>query len=320
MRADRLLSIVLLLQTHDCLTAGELAARLEVSERTIFRDMDALSIAGVPVFSERGRSGGWSLLEGYRTTLTGLNAPEIQALLLNTPSQLLSDLGLEEAADVAMLKVLAALPQVTRRDAQYFRERIHFDAGQWFGSQEDIPCLVDLQQALWQDAQLEIEYQRGDGEIVSRIVDPLGLVAKGHVWYFIAAIDGDIRTYRVSRMSGVRQTGKAVIRPADFDLAAYWSQSTQEFLSQLPSYTTTLRVKQSLLPRIKSWRYARVDDIAPVAADGWLTIQVDFEVLEAACERVLSLGTDVIVLEPAELRASVLNIAQAIVQQYAAAK
>jgi predicted DNA-binding transcriptional regulator YafY len=316
MRADRLLSIVLLLQTHDCLTAGELAERLEVSERTIFRDMDALSIAGVPVFAERGRSGGWSLLEGYRTNLTGLNTPEIQALLLNTPSQLLSDLGLEEAADVAMLKVLAALPQVTRRDAQYFHERIHFDAGQWFGSQEDIPCLVDLQQALWRDAQLEIEYQRGDGEIVSRIVDPLGLVAKGHVWYFIAAIDGDIRTYRVSRMSAVRQTGKSVIRPADFDLAAYWSQSTQEFLSQLPSYTTTLRVKQSLLPRIKSWRYARVDDIAPVATDGWLTIQVDFEVIEAACERVLSLGKDVIVLEPAELRDSVLSTAQAIIQQY----
>src|SRR5215207_7932216 len=145
MRADRLLSIVLLLQTHDCLTAAELAERLEVSERTIFRDMDALSIAGVPVYAERGRSGGWSLLEGYRTNLTGLNAPEIQALLLNTPAQLLSDLGLEEAADVAMLKVLGALPQVTQLDAQYFRERIHFDTGQWFGSQEDTPCLADLQ-------------------------------------------------------------------------------------------------------------------------------------------------------------------------------
>ena len=316
MRADRLLSIVLLLQTYDCLTANELAQRLEVSERTIYRDMDALSMAGIPVFAERGRSGGWSLLEGYRTNLTGLSTPEIQALLLNTPSQLLSDLGLEQAADGAMLKILAALPQVMRRDADYFRQRIHFDSGQWFGSQEDTPCLADLQQALWQDAQVEMAYQRGDGEMVSRTVQPLGLVAKGAIWYLIAAIDSDIRTYRVSRIAAVRITGKTITRPLNFNLGAYWSQSTREFLSQLPSYATTLHVKQALLPKIKTWRYARLDDVSAVDSDGWVTIHADFEVLEEACQRVLSLGADVTVIAPDELREKVQQSAREILDKY----
>jgi predicted DNA-binding transcriptional regulator YafY len=316
MRADRLLSIVLLLQTHPCLTAHELAQRLEVSERTIYRDMEALTIAGIPVFAERGRSGGWSLVEGYRTNLTGLNAPEIQALLLNTPSQLLSDLGLEEAADVALLKILAALPQLTRRDAQYFQQRIHFDTGQWFGSQDDTPCLTDLQQALWQDAQAEIDYQRSDGALVRRTIDPLGLVAKGHIWYLIAAIESEIRTYRVSRISCVRMTANLVNRPADFDLAKYWSQSTQEFLAKLPNYPTTLRVKQALLPKIRSWRYSRVDDVSQVDSDGWVTIRADFEVLEEACQRVLSLGADVIIIEPDALREVVIQTARKILCNY----
>jgi len=316
MRADRLLSIVLLLQTHDCLTAPELAERLEVSERTIYRDMDALSGAGIPVFAERGRHGGWSLLEGYRANLTALNQPELQTLLLNTPSQLLADLGLEQAADHALLKLLAAMPQMIRHDAEFVRQRIHFDAGQWFGSQEETPYLPPLQDALWQDAQVALGYQRADGEIIERIVDPVGLVAKGHIWYLVAAVEGSIRTYRVSRVAGVTCTGQRVQRPADFDLAAYWQQSTQEFLSQLPSYTTTLRVKRALLPKIKTWHYARVDDIVAVNED-WVIIAVDFEVIREACERVLSLGAEAIVIKPPELRERVRQTAMTILTNYA---
>jgi predicted DNA-binding transcriptional regulator YafY len=278
--------------------------------------MDALSGAGVPVFAERGRGGGWSLLEGYRTPLTGLNEPEIQTLLLNTPSQLLADLGLEKAAHVALLKLLATLPNTVRHDAEFFRQRIHFDTGQWFGSQEDTPCLPLLQDALWHDAQIEMAYQRGDGDIVTRVLNPLGLVAKGHIWYLVAAVAESIRTYRVSRIQSVTLTGGIVQRSPDFDLAAYWQQSTQEFLSQLPHYTVTLRVDSALLPKIKAWRYAQVEDVSETESDGWVTIHADFETLDVACERVLSLGMRALVVEPDELRAQVVTQAGGSVALY----
>ncbi len=205
MRADRLLSILLLLQVHQRITARDLAQRLEVSERTIHRDMDILSGAGIPVTAERGAGGGWALLDDYRTDLTGLNAAEIQTLFLATPTRLLADLGLRQAADAALIKLLAALPSVARQGAEYARQRIHVDAAGWQQSRDDVPILPLLQEAIWQERRVALGYRRGDGTTVERVVDPLGLVAKGSLWYLIAAADGETRTYRVSRV------GSAVI-------------------------------------------------------------------------------------------------------------
>jgi len=318
MRADRLLSILLLLQVHRRMTASELAKRLEVSERTIYRDMEALSAAGVPVFAERGVGGGWSLLEGYRTNLTGLNEAEIQALFLDKPSHILSDLGLGKASEAALIKLLAALPSMSRRDAEYVRQRIHVDSAGWHqSSEEDVSFLPKLQEAIWQERKLHLSYQRGDGNTVERLVDPLGLVAKGRVWYLAAAVEGEARTYRVSRVQDARMTDQPCVRPKDFDLAAYWEQSCADFIASLPRYPATVRVVREILPRIRALRYARIEGVSPPDEDGWITLSVQFETEEEACEYVLGFGPQIEVLEPQELREKVIHLAESVVAFYA---
>lgn len=183
MRADRLLSILMLLQVHSRLTARNLAERLEVSERTILRDMDALSTAGVPVVAERGKGGGWGLLESYQTTLTGLNLAEIQALFLPKPTHLLANLGWSQAFEAALLKLLAALPAANRSQAEAVSQRIHVDPTGWHHWEEEMSTFPILQAAIWQERQLDLDYQRGNGTTVQRLVNPLGLVAKGRIWY-----------------------------------------------------------------------------------------------------------------------------------------
>lgn len=317
MRADRLLSILLLLQTNQRMTAGELAERLEVSERTIHRDMDALSAAGIPVLAERGRNGGWSLVDGYRTNLTGLKESEIQTLFLASPDRLLADLGLREASEAALIKLLAALPAFYRRDAEFIRQRIHVDAAGWHSSEEDISSLPTLQDAIWQERKLHLTYQRGDGTTVERLVDPLGLVAKGSVWYLVAAVEGDLRTYRVSRAQEARLGDEPCVRPEEFDLAAYWAQSTANFKAGLPKYPATLRVHPDALPWLRSWRYTRIEHVGPPDEDGWMKVEVQFEVIEEASAYALGCGPQVEVLEPAELRERVIQLARDTLALYA---
>ncbi len=203
MRADRLLSILLLLRTERRVTTGELAQRLSVSPRTIHRDMDALSGAGVPVVAERGAGGGWYLLAEYRTNLTGLSAAELQALFVGTPARLFADLGLSGAAAGAWIKLHAALPGSQRPDAEDVRERIHIDVAGWRQTEGALPALPTLQAALLGDHRVRIRYRRADDSERERTIDPLGLVAKGSIWYLIAAVAGELRTYRVSRLAAV---------------------------------------------------------------------------------------------------------------------
>src|SRR5215212_9732508 len=223
MRADRLLSILLLLQTHRRMTAGALAQRLEVSRRTVHRDMEALSMAGVPVYAERGAGGGWVLPDSFRTDLTGLTESEIQALFVSMPTRLLADLGLAQASDAALVKLLAALPSVARRDAEQVRQRIHVDGAGWHQSAETVPALATLQEAVWIDRRVRLNYRRGDGSAVERVVDPLGLVAKGRLWYLVAGVDGEPRTYRISRVEAAEILDEPASRTPDFDLATFWT-------------------------------------------------------------------------------------------------
>jgi predicted DNA-binding transcriptional regulator YafY len=318
MRADRLVAILLLLQVEQRLTSRELAKRLEVSERTIHRDMEALSAAGVPIIADRGVGGGWRLLEEYRTKLTGLNANEARALFLGLPDTLLKDLGLEQAADSALVKVLAELPSFVRRNAESASQRIYIDPGGWRQSPDDVSHLPTLQAAVWQERKLLLEYERSDGTKVERLLDPLGLVAKGSLWYLIAASEGTPRTYRVSRVRRAELCAEPCTRPPDFDLASYWRESTAQFQANLPRYPAVLRVAPEILPRMRSEsRYARIEEVGPPEHDGWMTVRIRFEVEHSACEYVLSYGTQIEVLEPPELRDLVVRSAQAIVEFYA---
>jgi predicted DNA-binding transcriptional regulator YafY len=316
MRADRLLSILLLLQVHRRMTAGELAKRLEVSERTIHRDMEALSGAGIPVVAERGVGGGWNLLEKYQTNLTGLNEAEIQTLFLTRPAHLLADLGLHQAAEAALIKLLAALPSMSRRDAEFVRQRIYVDTTGWHPTQEDNSCLPILQQAIWKERKLALTYQRGDTSF-DRVVEPLGLVAKGNAWYFIAAADGDIHTYRVSRVQDASITEETCVRPQNFDLAAYWAQSSSNFVAALPQFPVTVRIAPDVLEHIyHAGRYARIDRADPPDGEGWITMRLLFEMEEAACGYLLTFGTRVEILEPLALREKVIQLAKEMLAFY----
>jgi predicted DNA-binding transcriptional regulator YafY len=313
MRSSRLLSILLYLQVHGRTTAAELAKRLEVSERTIYRDMDALSAAGIPVVAERGAGGGWYLLDDYRIHLTGLNEEEVRTIFLSTPGTLLADLGLQRTADDALVKLMAALPYRQRRSADFVRQRIHIDGAGWHADNaEKNAWLAALQEAVWEERKVEITYRRGDGEQVERTVEPLGLVAKGKVWYLVATVDGEYRTYRVSRLQKVQLTSQPCVRPDGFDLAEHWEMSTAQFLAGLPRYRATLRVKSEILPWLRSiWRYATIKHEEPADPEGWQIITTCCETIEEACAYILGCGPRAEVLDPPELRQKVAESVEA---------
>ena len=318
MRADRLLSIVLLLQAHHQLTSRDLAARLEVSERTIHRDMEALSGAGIPVIAVRGSGGGWSLLGEYRTNLTGLTETEIQSLFLTKPAKLLADLHLDKAADGAQLKLLASLPSAFRQGAERAQQRIYVDVSGWSRREEAVPWLPVLQEALWLERRLKIRYERGENcESVERLLSPMGLVAKGSVWYLVASVDESVRSYRVSRISQADILDEPAPIPSDFKLAEYWENSASTFKSNVPNYLATFWVSPSVLLRLRfAGRFARVNETEETDARGWKKVHVGFDVEEMACEYAVSFGPNLEVIEPPLLREKVIAMTKATLEFY----
>src|SRR5262245_21378621 len=250
MRADRLLSALLLLQAHGRLTSRELARRLEVSERTMHRDMEALSASGVPVFAMRGSRGGWQLDEGWRTQVPGLDEAELRAFLMAQP-QVVGDQRLVHAAERALDKLMAALPVSLREKAASIRQRLHVDTTRWYGSAENLAMLPVVQDAVARDRKLNIIYKR-EGKTTERTVDPLGLVAKGTVWYLVALTPRGFRTYRVSRIEDAKVLDQPCERPHDFDLAEYWKSSTAQFRDR-PRYTALLRLEPRTAEKMKTW-------------------------------------------------------------------
>lgn len=319
MRADRLLSIVLLLQAHRQLSSRNLASRLEVSQRTIHRDMEALSTAGIPVVAARGVDGGWSLLGEYRTNLTGLNEAEIQSLFVTRPARILSDLNLQKASEGALLKLLAALPTMYRRGAEYARQRIYVDVSGWQSADEAVPLLHVLQEGIWQERKLLMTYLRGPGSnAVERMVDPLGLVAKGSAWYLVASVEGQVRSYRVSRIERACLLDASCVRPTDFDLASFWENSTKLFRARLPNFRALVRVHPQVVVRLPyAGRFARVGQVDRPDEDGWVRVVLHFDVEEMACEYALSFGSRLEVLEPVSLREKVIDQAQRVIAFYA---
>lgn len=305
MKADRLLSILLQLQVHRRLTAGELAERLEVSVRTVQRDMEALSAAGVPVFALRGAMGGWQLDEGWRTRVPGLEEPELRALLMTQP-RVLGDAQLARAAQGALDKLIAALPGALRERAASIRKRLHVDPSGWFGAPEDLSMLPVVQDAVAHDRKLAMRYRRAGKELVDRTVDPLGLVAKGGVWYLVADTPAGLRTYRVSRIERATLLDASSARPAQFDLAAYWELSTEEFRRSWERYEVVLRLESHAAASLRRWRRTEpVEDDDGDTPDGWVTWRVGFEDEEQARFIALGFGPRAEVVAPAELREAV---------------
>ena len=321
MRADRLVSILLWLQVRGLTSAAELARRLEVSERTILRDMDALTTAGIPVSAVRGRNGGWMLPEEYRTTPRWLSADEVGALSILSPAATLEALGIDEEARSAWLKLQAALPPPQRAQADLLRERIHVDSGAWRPTGERFDWLTLVHHSVQEGKMLWMRYARSDGTVSERVVAPLGLVAKGSTWYLVGMVDAQLRTYRVSRIEAAAIRAEDVQRPPGFDLAGYWEASKAELQERIPTIPVTLRIADAALPDLRARaNWARFVEVGPVGADGWRTVRMTFELAHDAVAAVLGLGEMCAIIAPENLRQEVSERLQMALRQYKPAR
>lgn len=304
MKADRLLSALLLLQAYGRLPGRELAERLEVSRRTVHRDMEALSAAGVPVFALRGSQGGWQLDDQWRARVPGLDESELRALLLAQP-RVMGNAGLESSAERAITKLLTALPAAVRQRAVSMRQRLFIDPLGWRGTTDDLSALPIVQDALSGDRVLTFGYRAPGRPRTDRTAHPLGLVSKGTAWYLVANTPDGERTFRVSRMDTVVMRDDVFERPADFDLEARWRASTEAYRRERRC-VATLRLDARAAEDVRTW--CRVlPDPGPHQPDreGRVTLRVEFSDADEARFIVLGLGGGAEVVEPPDLRASI---------------
>lgn len=320
MRASRLLSILILLQMRGRMSAYALAEEFEVSVRTIYRDIDQLSAAGVPVYAERGRDGGFQLMDGYRTRLTGMTPTEADALVLAGVGSAAQDLGIGPDLAAAQLKLLASLPPDSGARAQRVASRFHLDPVGWYRRTEALDLLPVLAAALWADRRVRVLYESWK-DLVSRDLDPLGLVLKSGVWYLVAAVDGAPRTYRVAGIRTLEALDQPVRRPARFDLERYWSQWSREFEARLMKDRATVRLSPEGLRRLRivsPIAGEAAGESGPPDAEGWITAVIPIEGVADATSQMLALGREVEVLEPADLRLALLEAARAIAARHGA--
>ena len=320
MRASRLLSILLLLQTRGRMTAPELAAELEVSVRTVYRDVESLGAAGVPVYADRGPAGGYRLLDGYRTRLTGLTPDEAEALFLAGMPGPAAELGLGTVLAAAQLKLLATLPPELRSRAGRIRERFHLDAPGWFRDADQTPYLSVVADAVWNQRQVRVRYRRWREE-VTRTLEPLGVVLKGGAWYLVARSSGQLRTYRVARILELETLSEGFERPQGFDLADFWQSWAQQFQARLYPAQAVVRLSPRGLGRLSYLldparaRAARESAGAP-DQDGWVHVVLPIESVEHAHGELLGLGADAEVLAPPELGQRMAETARALARIY----
>ncbi|HEY0493904.1 MAG TPA: YafY family protein [Candidatus Dormibacteraeota bacterium] len=321
MRAERLLSILLLLQAHGRMSARAIAEQLETSERTVYRDLDALSSAGVPVYTERGRHGGCALLPGYRTDVSGLTATEARALFVFAGGGTLKDLGLDQPLKAALRKLMASLPQAQRPGAIQAQQRIVVEPRAWMRQPEELPYLSAVQDAVWKDQRLQVGYRSsGSGQARRLTLDPYGLVSKAGTWYLIAADGGEPRLYRVSRMESAVILDEPVRRPAGLDLDALWEQLRRRVEERGVGIPVKLRVRSQEADRLlricgpQLTGPAERDETADVP--GWWTFTLPFVAAGAARGVLLGFGTDLEVISPLSLRKDFAQTASAILRLY----
>jgi predicted DNA-binding transcriptional regulator YafY len=317
MRASRLLSILLLLQTRGRMTAEALAGEFEVSVRTIYRDIEQLSAAEVPVYADRGPNGGFELLDGYRTRLTGLSPSEASTLFLAGLPGPAAELGLAELMTTAQLKLTAALPEGARATARRVAARFHLDPVGWFRSAADARLLPVIAEAVWNDVALAIRYRRYKG-IVARKVQPFGLVLKGGIWYLVAGVGDQRRTYRVANILDAAPTAEPFERPADFELVRFWTNAARAYEVGVYRGSARVRISPRGMELLRHGLFPAA--IAEAAAEtagtpdarGWVEIVIPIESAEQAAAELMRLGAEAEVLAPPDLRRRIVATAEAL--------
>jgi predicted DNA-binding transcriptional regulator YafY len=321
MRASRLVSLLLLLQTRGRMTAQQLADELEVSVRTIYRDVEALGTAGVPLYGDAGHAGGYQLLGGYRTRLTGLTAAEAETLFLSGLPGPAAELGLGSVLAAATLKLRAALPASLRENADRISERFYLDAPGWYRRPDEVPLLPLVASAVWDRQVIDVTYSRWrEPTEVSRQLEPHGLVLKGGTWYVVARCDGAMRTYRVDQIIAATPCDADFTAEPGFDLEAYWQSYLAEFHRQLYTGHAVIRLSPAGMERMRLLLSATAADAVAANgtadADGWVRARVPIESADHALSEFLRLGADLEILEPAELRARAARTARAMTALY----
>lgn len=312
MRAERLVALLFTLQSKRSATIAELAEALEVSERTMHRDIAALQATGVPIWTEPGRNGGVRLVDGWRTRLDGLTSREAVAIFAMGVPRALAELGLGTAVSAAHAKVSATLPAPLREQAQHVAQRFHLDAPGWFKREEEAEHLADVARAVWEQQQIRITY--GERQ-VERVLDPLGLVLKAGVWYLVAGVEGSVRTYRVSRIATVKELDARFDRPTDFDLTSWWQQSSAQFERSLQQVKVRVRLSPvgvRALPVVVDPDLASqaLAEAQPPGPDGWTEVELGLERPDIAAGQLLALGIEVEVIEPQAVRAAFADAAR----------
>ena len=320
MLASRLLSLLMLLQSRGRMSAPALARQLEVSVRTVYRDIDSLSAAGVPVYGDPGRNGGYQLRDGWRTQLTGLTPGEARALFLAGLPGPAKALGMGEAAASAHLKLMAALPADWQADAERVGSCFHLDPVDWFRDAAPADQLRDVAQAVWNEQRLRMRYESWT-EVAEREIEPLGLVLKAGAWYVVGRRARTARTYKLTNMHEVQLLEQRFKRPPAFDLAAYWAEATQRFEEGMYRDFATLRASAAGLKRLQGFGPVVAQAVQRTAAapdaSGWVTVTVPIESIEHAAREMLRLGADAEVIEPRELRERLGGSARAMLALYA---
>jgi len=313
MRASRLLSTLLLLQTRGRMTAQELADELEVSVRTVYRDIESLSVAGVPVYADRGPTGGYQLLDGYRTRLTGLTTDEADSLFLAGMPGPAAELGLGTVVATAELKMLAALPPDLRARASRIRERFHLDAPGWLREADEVPFLAEIADSVWNEHVVEIRYRRWKTpREVTRRLAPLGVVLKAGTWYLVALAGYDVRTFRVSNVLAVQTLDERFDRPADFDLAAFWQDWAGKFEVRMRGQRARVRLSPDGVRMLPYFIGRQVADLVTATLSdpdpaGWVEAIVPIETVRHAHGEFLRFGAEIEVVDPSELREMVTS-------------
>ena len=321
MRASRLLSLLLLLQTRGRMTAAELAAELEVSVRTVYRDVESLGAAGVPLYGDAGHDGGYQLLDGYRTRLTGLTGDEAEVLFLGGLHGPAAELGLGSALAAAQLKLKASLPAQLRERTERIRERFHLDAPTWYGVPDDTTHLGAVAEAVWAQRSLRMRYRRwAEPSDVSRTVDPLGVVLKAGRWYLVARGVNAIRTYRVSQILDVDVLDDRFERPEQFELAEHWRHYVADFEVRRHRGNAVVRLSPRGVERLAGLdpAVARVAQRTAGEPDvrGWVQANVPVETIEHAVGELLRLGPEVEVVAPPQLRARLAEAVEELAAMY----
>jgi predicted DNA-binding transcriptional regulator YafY len=317
MRASRLLSILLSLQARGRLTAFELANELEVSERTVHRDIDELSASGIPVIADRGRTGGFKLADGFRTQLTGLTENEAETLFLAGLPGPAAELGLADLMAVARTKLMAALPAGAR--AERVAARIHLDAAGWFRATDNVVLLPTIARAVWNARYLRFRYGQGkDSDL--RKVGPVGLVLKAGIWYLVAQKAASFRTYRVGKIAEAEMLDEPYPRPPKFDLAAWWARASREYEANTYRDSATVRLSprgRSLLDLLGPYVVAAAAKTASAPDErGWVRCTIPLEPSDHGIGELLRLGDDVEVISPAALRTRMSQILRDTLRQY----